>query len=51
MFHLKNQKNTKQEQLKTILQWIDEAEAVVIGVIWRAMHTRKSSFWHWGLGA
>ena len=31
MFHLKNQKNTKQEQLKTILQWIDEAEAVVIG--------------------
>lgn len=31
MFHLNNQGNTKQKQLKTILQWIDEAEAVVIG--------------------
>ena len=31
MFHLKNEKNTKWEQLRTVLQWIDEAEAIVVG--------------------
>ncbi len=31
MFHLKNEKNKKWEQLRTVLQWIDEAEAIVVG--------------------
>lgn len=31
MFHFKDEKISKQKQLKLILQWIDEAEAVVIG--------------------
>lgn len=31
MFHFKNDKTKKWEQLRTVLQWIDEAEAIVVG--------------------